>query len=306
MASLGLVRALALTAMTAGLADVGASAQSQTGEPPRILGMIDARALPAGVDPDLNAEPQPETVTIASDRSANYGLLWPHPVTNQRPRAKAEESRPAKRPVAAARRAEQTAVAPPAMAGAEDMRLARAYEKGEGVAKDEAAAVCHYQAAAGQNNAEAQFALGYRSAHGLGLPRNDVEAVRWYRLAAASNHPPAQNNLAMMYAVGRGVARDDATAMYLFRTAAAGGYGPALTNLALVYETGRGAPRNDSEALTAYARAAASGYVPAKKKLGLMYASGRGVPQDDQMAQFWLQSAQGSNASGKTGQGVSP
>jgi len=76
------------------------------------------------------------------------------------------------------------------------------------VAKDPAAAVKWWRAAADQGDAPSQFNLGVAYAGGQGVTQNAMEAAKWYRSAADRNHTAAQVNLGTMYEQGRGVARN--------------------------------------------------------------------------------------------------
>lgn len=72
---------------------------------------------------------------------------------------------------------------------------ARAYEHGEGVAKDPVRAASLYCDGARYGDAEAQFSLGWMHANGRGMPRNDEMAVYFFRLAAEQGHEQAQKML---------------------------------------------------------------------------------------------------------------
>ena len=72
---------------------------------------------------------------------------------------------------------------------------ARAYEHGEGVAKDPVRAASLYCDGARYGDAEAQFSLGWMYANGRGMPRNDEMAVYFFRLAAEQGHEQAQKML---------------------------------------------------------------------------------------------------------------
>jgi len=56
--------------------------------------------------------------------------------------------------------------------------------------------------------AEAQFQLGFRYAHGGGVPKNIGKAQEWYLKAARQGHPVAKRTLGYMYAIGIGVPVD--------------------------------------------------------------------------------------------------
>lgn len=72
---------------------------------------------------------------------------------------------------------------------------ARAYEHGEGVARDPLRAASLYCDGARYGDAEAQFSLGWMYANGRGVPRNDEMAAYFFKLAAGQGHEQAQKML---------------------------------------------------------------------------------------------------------------
>ena len=72
---------------------------------------------------------------------------------------------------------------------------ARAYEHGEGVARDPARAAHLYCTAARAGDAEAQFSLGWMYANGRGVARDDAMAAFFFNLAAQQDHRHAQRML---------------------------------------------------------------------------------------------------------------
>ena len=62
---------------------------------------------------------------------------------------------------------------------------------------------------ANQDDAPAQFYVGWMYANGQGVPKSDAEAARWYRLAAGQGLARAQYYLGLMYGNGQGAPRDD-------------------------------------------------------------------------------------------------
>jgi len=72
---------------------------------------------------------------------------------------------------------------------------ARAYEHGEGVAKDPAKAYALYCAAAKAGDAEARYSLGWMIANGRGVPRDDALAAYFFSLAAEQGHEPSRQML---------------------------------------------------------------------------------------------------------------
>jgi len=91
---------------------------------------------------------------------------------------------------------------------AAELQLAGLYRAGRGVARDEAAAIHWYRAAAEKGLPEAQFELGKIYDTGVGGPRDPFEAVRWYRLSAQQGYGRAQYNLGSMHGNGEGVPVD--------------------------------------------------------------------------------------------------
>ena len=68
------------------------------------------------------------------------------------------------------------------------------YEKGEGVAKDNKAAVKWYTLAAEQGFADAQFNLGVMYVNGTGVVKDDVYAHLWWSIAASFGDEDASEN----------------------------------------------------------------------------------------------------------------
>ena len=65
-----------------------------------------------------------------------------------------------------------------------------------------------FRQAAEQGNGHGQFALGYLYDKGIGVAQDDAEAARWYRKSAEQGITVAQNNLGIMYEHGRSVPQD--------------------------------------------------------------------------------------------------
>ena len=77
--------------------------------------------------------------------------------------------------------------------------LAKLYERGTGVAQDEARALELFRAAAAQDFADAINDLGFMHAQGeLGLPADPKKALRLFERAADLRHPQAQFNFAAL------------------------------------------------------------------------------------------------------------
>jgi TPR repeat protein len=169
--------------------------------------------------------------------------------------------------------------------------LARMYDHGCGVEKDESQAVSWYRKAADQGHAPAQTNLGLMYVYGCGVEEDESQAVSWYRKAADQGHAPAQNSLGSMYLHGCGVEKDESQAVSWYRKAADQGYAPAQTNLGSMYVHGCGIEKDESQAMTWFYKAVDQGNMRAQTNLGLMYAKGRGVEKDDSQAVSWCRKA---------------
>ena len=75
--------------------------------------------------------------------------------------------------------------------------------------------------------AVAQFNLGLMYDNGQGIPRDDAAAVSWYRKAADQGHVKAQSNLGFMYKTGDGVSPDNAKALSYLRKSCSLGFASA-------------------------------------------------------------------------------
>ena len=141
------------------------------------------------------------------------------------------------------------------------------YLKGEGVAKDEAKAVEWCRKAAEQNHADAQYNLGACYAGGIGVAKDKAEAVKWWHKAAAQKHPEAQYNLGHCYLQGDGVEQDEVAAVNWFRKAAAQNFAPAQNSLGACFANGLGVAQDLVEAYQWLLLAAAQGDATARQSL---------------------------------------
>lgn len=97
------------------------------------------------------------------------------------------------------------------------------YNRGIGVAQDQAEAVKWYRMAAEQGFAQAQWNLGLMYQYGEGIPEDDAEAVKWHRLAAEQGFAKAQCNLGLRCFIGEGVPEDHIVSYMWFNLSAAQG-----------------------------------------------------------------------------------
>jgi hypothetical protein len=97
--------------------------------------------------------------------------------------------------------------------------LGRRHLVGEGVAKDDAAALRWFRKAALAGEPTAQYHLGLAAVHGRGVPKDEAAAAVWFRLAGGQGHAPAQLAWGSLCEQGKGVARSDLKAFVLYSLA---------------------------------------------------------------------------------------
>jgi len=138
---------------------------------------------------------------------------------------------------------------------------------------------------------EAQWLLARCYDEGFGVERNQIRAVSWHLKAAEQGYPAAQNHLGCCYQNGDGVPRDDAEAVQWYRRAAEHGYAIAQANLGWCYDTGSGVAQDEAEAAEWYRQAARQDDYTAQFNLGVHYEWGSGVEQNKQEAIKWYRKA---------------
>ena len=150
------------------------------------------------------------------------------------------------------------------------------HEVGRGVELDLPRAFAYYLRAAELGFPAAQFNVGNMYARGLGVEVDLFQSVIWMRRAADEGVADAQYNLGVAYETGQGVQVDVDQAIHWYGQAMTQDFARAAYNLALIYEEGNGVPRDDAEAARLYLFAAEKNHGPAQNNLGVMYAEGRG------------------------------
>jgi localization factor PodJL len=111
-------------------------------------------------------------------------------------------------------------------------RLAKIYERGEGVTADLAVARQWTERAAAGGNRRAMHDLGVYFARGEGAPLDEAAAFRWFRQAAELGVADSQYNLGVLYQQGRGVGASASEALFWFLVAARQGDADAATRAA--------------------------------------------------------------------------
>lgn len=99
-------------------------------------------------------------------------------------------------------------------------RLAKVFERGEGVPRDLTLARQWTERAAAAGNRRAMHDLGVYFARGEGAPVDEAAAFRWFRQAAELGVADSQYNLGVLYQQGRGVGASATEALFWFLVAA--------------------------------------------------------------------------------------
>ncbi|MGE3319300.1 MAG: SEL1-like repeat protein [Candidatus Berkiella sp.] len=207
------------------------------------------------------------------------------------------------------------------------LALAKIYQDGQKVPRNEANAFSWYLRAAKMADPEAYYQIGLSFVHGqLRQPKNMDLGVDYLKQAAELNYMPAQYTLANLYLDGNAVLVDRQQAMdYLMQAANSGWIDAqlklaqaliefslpqydkaafhwlqkagnhqhieALYQLANCYHDGIGTAVDYAESLRLYKDLASREFYPAHFKLGQMYFEGKGVEKDIDTAKKWLLSA---------------
>jgi len=154
------------------------------------------------------------------------------------------------------------------------------YEHGQFVAQNYALALQNYEAATRVHYPPAENNLGSLYQHGQGVPKNIGKALEWYLAAAQHGNAIGQMNLANLYCGGDGAARDYQKAVYWLRLAADTGLPDAQNNLAYFYFYGITLPQDYVEAARLVQLAAQQNLPSALTSMGYLYETGKGVRLD--------------------------
>ena len=171
------------------------------------------------------------------------------------------------------------------------LALAKAYDLGEGVPKDEEKAVQWWEKAAAQGNVSAQVSLGGVYSLGAGVPKNYAAAVRWWKKAAEQGDVTAEGNLGTAYGLGTGVPKDEVESVRWHTKAAANGNSASQFSLGMFYIQGAGVPKDEAEGVKWLRKSADQGNAAGQFWLGASYYSGTGVAKDTAEALRWYRKA---------------
>jgi len=147
-----------------------------------------------------------------------------------------------------------------------EARLALAYLRGQGVARDAGAALRWSAAAAQAGEPVGQYLMGALYQQGEVVKADPARAFAWFAVAASHGNLKAMHNLAIAYAEGLGTGKDQAKAAEWFTRAAERGYVDSAFDLAVLYERGAGVTQDPRQALKWYGIAAAAGDQPSKAR----------------------------------------
>ncbi len=155
-------------------------------------------------------------------------------------------------------------------------------------AKDYAAALSLYRAAANAGQERAIRRVGVFYDNGYVVMQDYPEAMRWYRRAADAGDPVAMRNIGSLYLAGQGVPQSYSQALLWFRKAAALGLPSAMHNIGILYDDGGpDIPRDYAEAMRWYLKAVDAGNSLAASNIGAMYTNEEGVAKDQHVAVCW-------------------
>lgn len=147
-------------------------------------------------------------------------------------------------------------------------RLAKLVSVGApGLIADKPTGLKLLQSAAKLGHAGAQNLFGQMLQNGDGIAKDEKAAVEWYLKSAAQNYAVAQNNLGVMYLKGLGTERDLVKAFAAFESAAKANDGWGFNNLGGMYEMGWGTAKNLEKAKENYGLALAHGIAMADQNL---------------------------------------
>jgi len=193
---------------------------------------------------------------------------------------------------------------------AAQLKLARAYERGDGFPVDLQQAAEWYKRASEQGNSEAQDSLGNMYLAGHGVDQNKQLAVKWFKSSARLGNADAMYSLGVAYYNGDGVDIDDELSYAWFMLSKENGNeraGEAVKRaeselktwkvtqtfkiVAGMYEKGEDLPLNQTEATRWWIRAARTGDREAQAAVGMRMVLGRGVAQDFAQGRYFCEQA---------------
>lgn len=134
--------------------------------------------------------------------------------------------------------------------GASAQKAETLYKEGKALydAKDYQKAVVKLRAAAEKGHKKAQYRLGLCYDKGRGVAEDDAAAFKWYAKSAAQDYAKAQYQLGKCYKDGEGVEKDRKKAVEMFTKAAKQDNADAQYQLGKAYMKGKGVAANEKTA----------------------------------------------------------
>jgi hypothetical protein len=162
-----------------------------------------------------------------------------------------------------------------------DVVMGRLYADGRLVKQDWDKAFQFYSRAADQGFAIGQTGAGEIYQHGAGSIKQDfAAAMKNFTLAASQNEAEAEYDLGFMYYSGEGVTKDYVASAEWFAKSANQGNASAATYLGTEFDRGLGVPHDPGRAAYYYRVGAIQGNIGSIGLLGEKYLTGQGVKLD--------------------------
>ncbi|GAB5354687.1 hypothetical protein AAMO2058_000140400 [Amorphochlora amoebiformis] len=162
-------------------------------------------------------------------------------------------------------------------------RLAKCYEDGDGVEKDQLRARHWYTASAEMGDVTAQVDMAKYYEETIG----DSKRSRfWWKRAADQGHTEALFMMGLHYDAGQGGERDAKKAAESYIKAAGKGHIESQRRAGMCYENGLGVEKSVKKSLVWYQRAADQSDPHSQFKVAVALESGEHLPQDNKRALF--------------------
>jgi TPR repeat protein len=178
---------------------------------------------------------------------------------------------------------------------AAQFQLGRLYFRGEGVAKNEKAALAWIEKSAAQGNTDAITSMGFFHAQGAGVPQDEKKAVEWFRRGAEAGSASSKLNLGLLLRQGKTIQLSNDESLRLMHEAAEAGLPEARSYLGQLYFLGDALLMPDYAKAEPYVRQAAeSGDPAAQNIMGLLARDGIGPEargKDPAQAEEWFRQA---------------
>lgn len=165
------------------------------------------------------------------------------------------------------------------------LRLAKIYEKGEGVRQDYPKEIECLNKAISQNSAEAMFQLGRLYMLGLGVAKKKQTAIELFERASEQRHVKANYQLYSAYYDGD--SNQKQLALEKLQCSAESGYLPAMYEYAIHLLYGECISENTPLAISMLENCALKGCEEAVEKLRYIYSVGYKVQRDRLKALEW-------------------